>query len=226
MQERCVRTKSAPVPLTTAGLGLSHATRMWCDPDKWRRQRLFFRRANSDPLADTTMEPATRATLSRSFEESKLVPFTTHELYSVVADVERYQEFVPWCTGSRVVRRFGERLLEAELKVGFQLFHEEYISLVRLEPGRAVRATATTSRLFENLVNEWRFRPAENPKESWVYFYVDFRFRSPLYRTAVDLFFNEVAKKMVRAFEERAQVVHREHDEQAQPSSSIKAQRA
>jgi ribosome-associated toxin RatA of RatAB toxin-antitoxin module len=184
-------------------------------------KRDFFGKLRSATVSEAPRDRSTQTALSRSFSESKLVPFSAHELYSVVADVERYHEFVPWCTSSRVIQRYGERLLEAELKVGFQLFHEKYISLVRLEPDRAVRATATTSQLFEHLVNEWRFRPGKNPNESWVDFYVDFRFRSPVYQAAVDLFFNEVARKMVRAFEERARVVHRKFSERRRPSAAV-----
>ncbi|KAK4536313.1 hypothetical protein CDCA_CDCA08G2338 [Cyanidium caldarium] len=153
-----------------------------------------------------------KSSLSRSFREHRLLPFAAQELYHVVADVDRYCEFVPWCTSSRVVQRHGERLMEAELGVGFRWFHERYLSLVRLNPGHSVKATASKSQLFEHLVNEWHFQPGPEPDTAWVLFSVDFRFRSPLYRAAVDLFFNEVAKRMVSAFEARAAVLAAERE--------------
>lgn len=133
----------------------------------------------------------------------------------MVRDVDRYSEFVPWCTASRVMRQRADGLIEAELGVGFRLFSERYTSLVRLDPERRVKATASESHLFDYLVNEWRFRPGPQPGTTWLQFLVDFRFRSPLYRTAVDLFFNEVVKQMVRAFEQRALVLRRERARRA-----------
>jgi ribosome-associated toxin RatA of RatAB toxin-antitoxin module len=50
--------------------------------------------------------------------------YSPDQLYSVVADVEQYQRFVPWCVRSAVLRRRGSSYMEAEMEVGFQVLVE------------------------------------------------------------------------------------------------------
>jgi coenzyme Q-binding protein COQ10 len=87
------------------------------------------------------------------------------DLFAVVADVDRYQEFVPFCAGSRVLRRTSHTRFEAELEIGFRLFNERYVSDVSLVPGESVTAEAvrTPGGLFERLVSTWRFERGAHP---------------------------------------------------------------
>jgi ribosome-associated toxin RatA of RatAB toxin-antitoxin module len=50
--------------------------------------------------------------------------YSPKQLYDVVAEVQHYKEFVPWCQRSHIIRREGDTFLEAELEVGFRLFVE------------------------------------------------------------------------------------------------------
>jgi len=111
----------------------------------------------------------------QKFHERKIVPYSQKQLYELVADVDSYRHFVPYCTSSRV---HNSRVLkpsatpdtppvtfkEAELTVGFLAFKESYVSEVTCTPYLSVEAVASTSTpLFKKLVTVWRFQPA-NPK--------------------------------------------------------------
>ena len=143
------------------------------------------------------------------YRESRALPFAPAHVYRVISSVEDYHLFVPWCVGSTVLRHTGPDTLDAELAVGFRAFSERYVSRVALAPGRAVTADAMGSSLFSHLRNEWRVAPwpqetgASGAQQTWVDFSVEFRFRSPLYAAVAGAFMDEVAKRMVAAFEAR-----------------------
>ena len=151
---------------------------------------------------------------AKSFSSTKTVRHSPEELFEIVADVDRYDEFVPFCARSRVLRRASPSDFEAELEIGFRLFNERYVSDVALAdegPGAAksVRAEANTSNnppggLFERLVSAWRFEPVEGrPGECVVRFDVDFVVNSVIHAQAVALFFEEVSRMQIDAFVER-----------------------
>ena len=68
--------------------------------------------------------------LVKSHTETRVVPFSCSEMFDVVADVERYSDFLPFCVESRVLRRPNENVMEAALRVGFNIFTESYTSRV------------------------------------------------------------------------------------------------
>jgi len=113
--------------------------------------------------------------LEQRFHERKILPYSQKQLYELVADVDSYRHFVPYCSSSKVL---NSRILkpsatpdtppvtlkEAELTVGFLAFKESYVSEVTCTPCLSVEAVASTSTpLFKKLVTIWRFQPA-NPK--------------------------------------------------------------
>ena len=138
----------------------------------------------------------------KRYEEKKLFGFSPSKVYDVVAAVESYSEFVPWCVRSSIIRQ-QPNYLEAELEVGFQIFTERYTSKVTLQPKVRVLSRVEDSTLFDHLSNRWEFKPGPTPDSTWLIFEVDFAFRSPLYRQIASVFFEEVVQKMVSAFEQR-----------------------
>lgn len=68
--------------------------------------------------------------LVKSHSETKVVPFSPEEMFDVVADVNKYHEFLPFCVESRVLRRPNENVMEAALRIGFKVFTESYTSRV------------------------------------------------------------------------------------------------
>lgn len=142
---------------------------------------------------------------AKKYSERKLLGYSPRQLYDVVADVDHYSEFVPWCQGSTVLSRPSSTRLEAELKVGFQMFVEKYISHVELQPYSMVRSRVTNSTLFSHLDSKWLFEKGPTEASVWLQFEIDFAFKNPLYRQVANLFFEEVAQRMIVAFERRCQ---------------------
>lgn len=145
---------------------------------------------------------------SLKFNQRKLVGWTPEQLYTVVAGVEDYHKFVPWCQKSRVVKPCVNNYLEAELEVGFQLLVERYTSQVHLNPGRQVRSCVPNSTLFHHLDSTWSMEQGPTPASCWLTFNVDFAFRSQLHSYLADIFFSEVVKQMTGAFELRCKELY------------------
>jgi ribosome-associated toxin RatA of RatAB toxin-antitoxin module len=153
----------------------------------------------------------------RKHFERKLIKQPVAILYNVVADVRRYNEFVPWCKKSQVLHTAGNGMT-AELEVGFNIFTERYISKVTVDEPNQVNAVSTDTLLFEYLKTEWKFTPASDPSCTWVTFQVDFQFKSSLYNEVAKLFMTEVVGQMVKAFENRCQAVTAERNRNKLPS--------
>jgi ribosome-associated toxin RatA of RatAB toxin-antitoxin module len=126
-------------------------------------------------------------------------------MYSVVADVSRYQTFVPWCKASKILKA-DENAIEAELVVGFGYFNEKYISEVTLSHPTSVIAVSRQTSLLEYLRTEWKFTPSKSdPQKCWISFQIDFKFKSALYNQVSEMFLQEIVKNMVHAFETQCQ---------------------
>ena len=136
--------------------------------------------------------------------ERRALPYTSEQMYALVADVERYPEFLPWCRAARITRRDGD-VLYADLVIGFKVFRERFTSKVTLSPPDSVHVEYIKGPM-RHLNNHWRFEPHD--KGCIIDFYVDFEFRSALLQAAIGLLFNEAVRRMVAAFEARARVLY------------------
>ena len=134
-------------------------------------------------------------------KEKRVLPYSPNQLYELVVDIERYPEFLPWCLGARIRSR-QENLIVADLIIGFKMFRERFTS--RVVPDRAAQRIDVTyaEGPFKYLENHWVF--AEHPEGCLIDFYVDFEFRSKLLQKVIEALFHEAVRRMVAAFETRA----------------------
>ncbi|MBT5264089.1 MAG: type II toxin-antitoxin system RatA family toxin [Rhodospirillaceae bacterium] len=133
--------------------------------------------------------------------EKRVVPFTPQQIYDLVADVDRYPEFLPWCVGARVRKREAS-LLTADLIIGYKLIRERFSSRVELKPEEMRINVAYMDGPFRYLNNHWIFEPHE--EGCVIDFHVDFEFRSRMLQKIIAVLFNEAVRRMVAAFEQRA----------------------
>ena len=136
--------------------------------------------------------------------EKRVLPYAPEQLYGLVADVERYPEFLPWCRAARVTRR-EENVVYADLIIGFKVFRERFTSKVTLDPPAAIGMQYVKGPM-RHLNNQWRFEP--HPEGCLIDFYVEFEFRSALLQRVIGVLFNEAVRRMVSAFEARARALY------------------
>jgi coenzyme Q-binding protein COQ10 len=136
--------------------------------------------------------------------EKRVLPYTPEQMFDLVADVERYPEFLPWCLGARIRKREGN-VLHADLIIGFKMIRERYTSRVTLDRPRRIDVHYVQGPL-KYLDNHWVFAP--HPDGTEIDFFVDFEFRTRLLDKLIGTLFNEAFRRMVGAFEARAQVLY------------------
>ena len=136
--------------------------------------------------------------------EQRHLPYTPKQLYDLVADIEHYPEFLPWCVAQRIRRREGNVVI-ADLVIGFKMIRERYTSRVTLNENRI--DVVYIEGPFKYLNNHWIFHPAEDGG-TIIDFYVDFEFHSKVLQTLIGALFNEAVRLMVGAFEKRARQLY------------------
>jgi coenzyme Q-binding protein COQ10 len=137
-------------------------------------------------------------------QEKRTLPFRPEQLFDLVADIERYPEFLPWCVAARVKERRAD-FIDADLVIGFKVFRERFTSHVKLDPPGRIDVTYTEGP-FRYLNNHWTFERA--PGGCRVDFFVDFEFKSRMLQKVIEVLFGEAVKRMVAAFEGRARQLY------------------
>jgi len=150
-----------------------------------------------------------------TFETTRRVPFSAAEMYALVADVERYPEFLPLCTGLSVTSRRalpeGEELI-ATMSVGYKAIRERFTTRVVLLPRLPRVDVSYLDGPFAHLDNRWTFADiasdsARGPA-SEVRFYIDYRFKSATLGLLMGALFDQAFRKFAEAFEARARKVY------------------
>lgn len=135
--------------------------------------------------------------------ETRIFPYSQKQVFDLVADVERYPEFLPWCVACRIKSRESATQFTAELAVGFKMVRERFTSRVTLDPPQGITVTYLSGP-FQHLTNSWTFRPAAKGPGTEVEFFLEFEFRSQLLQKLIGVLFEEAVHRMVAAFEGRA----------------------
>jgi coenzyme Q-binding protein COQ10 len=89
--------------------------------------------------------------LTKTHQETKIVPFSPEDMYDVVADVDRYREFLPFCVDSKVLRRPNDNVMEASLRIGFKVFTEAYTSRVIMKRPEKIVIKSIESPTFKRI---------------------------------------------------------------------------
>ena len=149
-------------------------------------------------------------------QDSRDLPYSARQMHDLVADVERYPEFLPWNSAARIrsdtVRPDGAREIAADLVISFKVFRERFGSRVVLWPadpetGALKIDTEYLDGPFRYMRSGWTFtdRPGGG---CHVEFFVDFEFRNAILQKLIGVVFHEAMSRIVRAFEERARALY------------------
>ncbi len=143
-------------------------------------------------------------------QETKILPYSAKQMYELVIDIEKYDEFLPWCKKARIIERFSDNNLHAELLINFKNFFEKYISDVnfnKLENGDYFVDVVAIKGPFKSLINKWKFSELGD-NQCRVDFFLEFEFNSKMLSNMLGAIFSSAIKKMMFAFEQRASVLY------------------
>jgi coenzyme Q-binding protein COQ10 len=144
------------------------------------------------------------------YETTRQVAHTPQEMFALVADVERYPEFLPMCEalGVRSRReRDGIEMLVADMTVGYKRIRETFTSQVVLKPAENQIDVKYLDGPFKYLDNRWTFRPRADGGTD-VEFFIDYEFKSRILGALMGAMFDRAFRMFAEAFEKRADAIY------------------
>ena len=152
--------------------------------------------------------------------EARCLPYTPEQMFDLVADVQRYSEFLPWVTAIRV-RSDSATEMVADMIVGFKGLRESFTSRVVKERPSRLHVEYLDGPL-KHLSNDWSFE-SDGAGGVKIEFEVDFAFKNKLFEALAGAMFDAALRKMIGAFDARAAELYASS---ASGSSSSSAQSA
>ena len=145
------------------------------------------------------------------FTTKRRVRHSANDMFDLVADIERYPEFVPLCAGMRVKSRTdkdeGVCVIVAVMTVAYKLIHQSFTSRVTLDRARLTILVEYLDGPFSRMQNRWTFRQTSETSSD-VEFFIDYEFRSRTFAMLAGAVFDTVFRRMAAAFEKRADQVY------------------
>lgn len=141
--------------------------------------------------------------------ETRTLPYSAQQMYDLVADVDSYPKFLPWCSAARiksVTPQGNTEVMEADLIISFKVFRERFTSRVVLMPDDKKIDSEYLDGPFRYMKSNWSFRDIDGGCE--VSFFVDFAFRNMILQRLIGVVFNDAMLRIVRAFESRAEELY------------------
>ena len=146
-----------------------------------------------------------------SFSNRRAVAHSAEHMFDLVADVERYPEFVPMCRDLKVRKRTaaadGTEVLVADMTVAYNLVRESFRSRVTLDRPNLQILVEYLEGPFSHLENRWTFHPA-GEQACEIEFYIDYEFRSRMLGVLMGAMFDAAFRRFAAAFEKRADAIY------------------
>ncbi len=143
-------------------------------------------------------------------EERKIVSYTKDQMFDLVADIDRYDEFLPWCNNSKVINEKKEgdkKIVIADLEIGYDQFVYTYRSEVKLHEDKSQINVRNLDGPFKYLKNSWKFTTV-NESECEIQFNIDFELNVSFLDILMKKFFDLAFQKMVDSFVTRANEIY------------------
>jgi len=144
------------------------------------------------------------------FETTRVVQHSPEQMFALVADVERYPEFLPMCEALTVRsrrERDGVTLLVADMTVGYKAIRETFTSQVVLKQDENRIDVKYVDGPFRYLTNIWRFE-ARPEGGTDVVFFIDYEFKSRVLGALMGAMFDRAFRMFTEAFEKRADAIY------------------
>jgi coenzyme Q-binding protein COQ10 len=145
--------------------------------------------------------------------ETRRLPYSAQQMFDLVADVKRYNQFLPWVVATRV-RSDSDTEMVADMVVGFKALRESFTSRVaKTRPSEI--AVQYIDGPLSDLQNVWRFREIDE-RTCEIDFAVDFQFKNRVFQALAGQYFDRAFRRMVEAFEQRAADLYGNNNSSAQ----------
>ena len=138
-------------------------------------------------------------------QKSALVKFSAKQMFDLVDDIEAYPQFLPWCSGSRILRRDGD-VVDGEIQISKAGFHKSFATRNRLEPVEKIHLSLLEGP-FSKLEGVWHFLPLREDA-SKISLDLEFEIASRFASLAFGPVFNQICNTMVSSFIQRAKQVY------------------
>jgi coenzyme Q-binding protein COQ10 len=145
------------------------------------------------------------------FSNKRRVQHSAQQMFDLVADVERYPEFVPLCQSLKVRQRMpkpdGTEVVVADMTVSFKLVKETFTSQVTLDRPNMKILVEYLRGPFSTLENRWTFEP-KGEEACDVGFFITYEFKSRMLAMLMGSMFDTAFSRFAAAFEKRADQVY------------------
>ena len=144
------------------------------------------------------------------FSTKRRVRHAATDMFDLVADVEKYPQFVPLCSGLTVKSRGekdGKTVLVADMTVAYKIIRETFTSRVTLDQQGLKILVEYLNGPFKRMQNRWTFYPVE-AKVCDVEFFIDYEFRSRTLAVLMGAMFDAAFRRFAVAFEQRADEIY------------------
>ncbi len=145
------------------------------------------------------------------FANKRRVRHTASEMFDLVADVERYPEFVPLCGALKIRQRTpkpdGTEVIVADMTVSFKLVRETFRSRVTLDRPNLKILVEYLHGPFSHMQNRWTFKP-NGDDGCEIEFFIDYEFKSRVLGAVMGAMFDQAFRMFTSAFEKRADTIY------------------
>ena len=135
-------------------------------------------------------------------KQEVIINHPAKSIYEIVLDIEKYPEFIPWCSAVRIRSKTKKNII-ADLLVNYKYFQKTFTSDVRFDSNNLIINIIYIEGPLKNLQNQWKFEKVED-KKTKVHFKIKFKFKNVIYQKITELFFDLIENKMIQSFKKRA----------------------
>lgn len=137
-------------------------------------------------------------------------PYATQDMFSIIANVEAYPQFLPWCEATRILKHTqntDSEEIEADMILAFKMFREKIKSKVTIIPQEGLIKISYLSGPFKYMNAQWHITPTLQGGSN-IEFFIDFQIRNLILKHLIGTVFSKAMQKITLAFENRAHLLH------------------
>ena len=140
------------------------------------------------------------------YSVKKKLNYSNKQMFDLISDVTKYPEFLPWCKNSNIYNKSND-IFYSDMEIGFNLIKETFTSKVTLVESAKVHSEAVSGP-FKKMNNIWEIDYISD-KECEINLIIEFEFKSFIYQNIIGQLFELASKKMITAFEQRANYLYK-----------------